>query len=185
MGDDAMPAAAYRAALDTHRPAMQRSWSTWLKDNDLHGALFPTTPLRARPIGQDENVTLNGAEVPTLATFIRNTDHGSVMGVPGISLPLAGEGLSVGLALDGPAGGDRRAFRPLGTAGGAACRRGHQRRGRDQRRAGGVMRWVCRGEGDRRVYASQDSLEIEIRAAVDRAFVASGKERCLPCAARL
>ena len=51
--------------------------------------------------------------------------------------------------------------------------------------AGGVMRWVCRGEGDMRVCASQDSLEIEIRAAVDRAFVAFGKERRLPCAARL
>ena len=108
MGEDTMPAAAYRAALDTHRPAMQRNWSTWLKDNDLHGALFPTTPLRARPIGQDESVTLNGADVPTFATYIRNTDHGSVMGVPGISLPLAGDGLPVGLALDGPAGGDRR-----------------------------------------------------------------------------
>ena len=30
------------------------------------------------------------------------------MGVPGISLPLTGDGLPVGLALDGPAGGDRR-----------------------------------------------------------------------------
>ena len=47
------------------------------------------------------------------------------------------------------------------------------------------MRSVGRGEGERRVCASLDFLEIGIRAAVDRAFVASGKERRLPCAARL
>lgn len=108
LGDGAMPEAAYRAAMDIHRPAMQRKWAAWFAQQDLHGALFPTTPLRARPIGGDETVTLNGAEEPTFATYIRNTDHGSVMGIPGISLPLPGDGLPVGLALDGVANGDRR-----------------------------------------------------------------------------
>lgn len=107
LGEGAMPEAAYRAALDIHRPAMQRNWARWFADHDLHGALFPTTPLRARPIGADETVSLNGADLPTFPTFIRNTDHGSVMGVPGISLPLPGDGLPVGLELDGLAGQDR------------------------------------------------------------------------------
>jgi mandelamide amidase len=107
LGAGAMPEAAYRAALDLHRPAMQRNWAAWLAAQDLQGAIFPTTPLRARPIGADETVSLNGAEVPTFATFIRNTDHGSVMGVPGISLPIAGDGLPVGLEIDGLAGTDR------------------------------------------------------------------------------
>ncbi|MDP5346948.1 MAG: indole acetimide hydrolase, partial [Paracoccaceae bacterium] len=65
------------------------------------------TPLRARPIGDDETVRLTGADQPTFATYIRNTDHGSVLGVPGISLPLPGDGLPVGLELDGLVGQDR------------------------------------------------------------------------------
>lgn len=107
LGEGAMPEAAYRAALDIHRPAMQRNWARWFAADDLHGAAFPTTPLRARPIGDDETVRLNGTDQPTFATYIRNTDHGSVMGAPGISLPLPGEGLPVGLELDGLAGQDR------------------------------------------------------------------------------
>jgi Asp-tRNA(Asn)/Glu-tRNA(Gln) amidotransferase A subunit family amidase len=107
LGEGAMPKAAYRAALDVHRPAMRRNWARWFAAHDLHGAVFPTTPLRARPIGADATVRLNGADLPTFPTFIRNTDHGSVMGVPGISLPLPGDGLPVGLELDGLAGQDR------------------------------------------------------------------------------
>jgi mandelamide amidase len=107
LGEGAMPEAAYRAALEVHRPAMQRHWAAWFAAHDLHGALFPTTPLSARPIGQDETVTLNGEAQPTFACFIRNTDHGSVMGVPGISLPTRGDGLPVGLEIDGQAGQDR------------------------------------------------------------------------------
>ena len=107
LGEGAMPEAAYRAALEIHRPAMQRNWARWFAAHDLHGAVFPTTPLRARPIGADETVSLNGTDLPTFPTFIPNTDHGSVMGTPGISLPLPGDGLPVGLELDGIAGEDR------------------------------------------------------------------------------
>ena len=55
-------------------------------------------------------MTLNGRRVSTFATFIRNTDPGSVAGVPGISLPagLTQDGLPVGLALEGLPGADRR-----------------------------------------------------------------------------
>lgn len=108
LGEGAMPEAAYRAALDTHLPAMRRNWAAYLSQHGLDGAIFPTTPLTARPIGQDETVELNGAEVPTFATYIRNTDHGSLIGAPGICLPagLAG-GLPVGIEIDGLPGQDR------------------------------------------------------------------------------
>ena len=55
-------------------------------------------------------MTLNGRRVSTFATFIRNTDPGSVAGLPGVSLPagLTGDGLPVGLALEGLPGADRR-----------------------------------------------------------------------------
>ena len=70
--------------------------------------VFPTTPLPAAPIGDDETVELNGARVPTFPTFIRNTSPGSVAGIPGISLPaaLTAAGLPLGLELDGPEGSD-------------------------------------------------------------------------------
>jgi len=72
--------------------------------------VFPTTPLPARPIGQDQTVELNGRQVSTLLTYIRHTDPGSNAGIPGVSVPIGmtGDGLPVGLELDGPAGSDRR-----------------------------------------------------------------------------
>ena len=64
--------------------------------------IFPTTPLTARPIGQDETVELNGNQQPTFPTFIRNTDLGSNIGAPGISMPIGlSQGLPVGIELDG------------------------------------------------------------------------------------
>jgi mandelamide amidase len=54
-------------------------------------------------------VTLNGRQVPTFLTIIRNTDPGSNAGIPGISVPagMTSGGLPVGLEFDGPSGGDR------------------------------------------------------------------------------
>ena len=71
--------------------------------------IFPTTPLPAATIGEDDTVMLNGAPVPTLATYIRNLGPGSTAGIPGMSLPagLTKAGLPVGIAIDGPAGSDQ------------------------------------------------------------------------------
>ena len=46
---------------------------------------------------------LNGEKVPTFATFIRNSDPGSVAGLPGLTVPagLTASGLPVGVELDG------------------------------------------------------------------------------------
>ena len=54
-------------------------------------------------------MTLNGDDLPTFLTVIRNTDPGSNAGIPGISVPagMTSGGLPVGLAFDGPSGGDR------------------------------------------------------------------------------
>lgn len=108
LGEGAMPVSAWRAALDTHRPAMQRNWMAWFAAHRLDGAIFPTTPLTARPIGADETVTLNGEELPTFGAYIRNTDHGSLIGLPGVSLPVGlADGLPVGIEIDGMPGMDR------------------------------------------------------------------------------
>jgi len=109
MGDEAMPEAAYSAAIEQHRPQMQEIYANYFRDEGVDGIIFPTTPLTARPIGQDETVDLNGSQQPTFQTFIRNTDLGSNLGAPGISLPIGlSGGLPVGVELDGLPGGDNR-----------------------------------------------------------------------------
>lgn len=108
LGDEAMPEAAYRAAMDEHRPAMRQIYGQVFEENRLDAIVFPTTPLPSRPIGEDETVTLNGEQVPTFPTYIRNTDLGSNVGAPGISLPCpVSSGLPVGIEFDAVPGKDR------------------------------------------------------------------------------
>ncbi len=104
----AVPEGAYRQALDA-RQRLQRLYQTAFDQHRLEALVFPTTPRTAARIGEDETVVLNGRDLPTFLTFIRNTDPGSNAGIPGVTLPagLAG-GLPMGLSLDGPAGSDRR-----------------------------------------------------------------------------
>jgi mandelamide amidase len=109
LGEGAVPEAAYREALKTHRPALQAAYADYFKKNRVEAMIFPTTPLPAAKIGEDETTKLNGQDVPTFFTFIRNTDPASNAGTPGLSLPvgLTKSGLPVGMELDGPAGSDR------------------------------------------------------------------------------
>jgi len=110
LGEMAVPEPVYREALTVHRPKLQRAYAEHFKRERVEAILFPTTPLPAAKIGEDETVMLNGAAVPTFFTFIRNTGPGSVAGIPGLSLPagLSAEGLPIGIELDAPAGADRR-----------------------------------------------------------------------------
>ena len=108
LGDGAISDAAYRSALDQHRPAMRRIYGCTFEEYGLDAIAFPTTPLPARPIGDDQTVALNGERIPTFATYIRNTDPGSNIGAPGISLPCpVGTQLPVGIEFDALPGGDR------------------------------------------------------------------------------
>ena len=113
----AIPEPVYREALSVHRPALRTLYRSYFAEHRVDAILFPTTPLPARPIeGSDRVVTLNGVDVPTFATYIRNTDPASNAGIPGISLPAgshppadgAAAPLPVGIELDGPDGSDRR-----------------------------------------------------------------------------
>jgi len=109
MGADAMPKEAYDAALNIHRPKMLEIYKSTFKKNNLDAIIFPTTPLIARNIGEDETVELNGVQVPTFPTYIRNTDLGSNIGAPGISLPCEVQnGLPIGIELDGLPGEDNK-----------------------------------------------------------------------------
>ena len=110
LGPDAMPEAVYRKALDVDRPRLQRACADYFAEHAVEAVIFPTSPVTARPIGDDETIELGGGRVPTFPTFIRNTDPGSNAGIPGLSLPtgLASTGLPIGMELDGPVGSDVR-----------------------------------------------------------------------------
>lgn len=109
LGPDAVTPAAYEQALRM-RVKLQSAYDAYFRSQRLDAMVFPTSPLPARPIGEDGTVALHGQRVPTFATYIRNTDPGSNAGLPGISIPvgLTADGLPVGLELDGPVLSDRR-----------------------------------------------------------------------------
>jgi mandelamide amidase len=106
---DAVPRKAYLDALAA-RPALQALYAETFRTHRIVALAFPTTPLPAAPVGDDETTKLNGTDVPTFPTFIQNTDPGSNAGIPGLSLPIGrtAAGLPIGLEVDGPAGSDRR-----------------------------------------------------------------------------
>jgi len=112
VGDAA--AADYDAAIRQHRPRMRALYAGYFADNRLDGALFPTVIVTAPaidPVKGSSTLSINGgAPVDTFLTTIRNTDPGSITGIPGLTLPagLTSNRLPVGLAIDGPIGSDRK-----------------------------------------------------------------------------
>ena len=75
------------------RPALQKIYAAYFRDNNLDGILFPTTIAPAPAIDADKGsgeMSINGDKpLPVFDTMIRNTDPGSNAGIPGLSL-LAG-----------------------------------------------------------------------------------------------
>ena len=102
--------AAYRQLVAERRPRLQAAYAELFEANGVDAILFPTVPAVAPPVGQDDVIVIEGRALPLFPTTIRNTGPGSLAGVPGITLPLPVEAgrLPVGLALDAPAGADRR-----------------------------------------------------------------------------
>jgi indoleacetamide hydrolase len=107
LGEGAVPEPVYRKALE-QRTELQRIYARHFHDHGIAAVIFPTTPAPAAKVGEDQTFLFNDKAAPTFATFIRNTDPGSVAGIPGISLPagMTAAGLPVGVELDGPQGND-------------------------------------------------------------------------------
>ncbi len=110
LSDRALSGDAYDTALLVARPALQRAYRAFFAELDVVAAIFPTTPLPAACIGEDDTCELNGKRLSTFLTFTRNTGPGSLAGIPGVSLPAGATpaGLPIGIALDGAPGDDRR-----------------------------------------------------------------------------
>jgi mandelamide amidase len=107
--EDGISDADYAAALEA-REQLRETFNTQFKDQALDAIIFPSTILPARPIeGSMETVELNGTQVPTFPSYIRNAEPASVAALPGISLPagLTASGLPVGIEIDGPEQSDR------------------------------------------------------------------------------
>ena len=108
--------AAYPDVMNVQRPALQKIYEAYFRDNKLDAILFPTTIAPAPVIdaekGSSEMSINGGAPAPTFDTMIRNTDPGSNAGLPGLSLfaGMTAGGLPVGLEIDGPVGSDARLF---------------------------------------------------------------------------
>ena len=109
-GPDAVSEASYREALTKHRPALQETYRRYFRERGVAAMVFPTTPLPAAKIGEDDTVMLNGVPVSTLSTYIRNLAPGSAAGIPGLSLPagMTKAGLPVGIAIDAPEKSDHQ-----------------------------------------------------------------------------
>jgi Asp-tRNA(Asn)/Glu-tRNA(Gln) amidotransferase A subunit family amidase len=99
----------YEVAMSRSRPALQAAYRDFFRTHNVAAMVFPTTLLPARPIGQDDQVELNGKKVGTFGIYLHNTVPMTIAGIPGISLPvgLTAAGLPVGLELDAPSGRDR------------------------------------------------------------------------------
>jgi len=82
----------------------------YFESNNLNAMIIPPTPLPARPIGQDDTVELNGRQVSTFQTYVRNTAIGSAAALPGVVIPagMTSDGLPLGIEIDGPSGSDRK-----------------------------------------------------------------------------
>ena len=109
-GKDAISEKAHQDAIRIYRPAMEKAYSDYFKKHMVDGIIFPTTPAPARPIKtSDETVDINGKQVPTFTTYLKNTSPGSDVGIPGLTLPigLTSEGLPVGIEIDGPIHSDK------------------------------------------------------------------------------
>jgi mandelamide amidase len=110
---DWVTAAEYREALTVHRPALRATYAAYFADHEVSALVVPTTPLPARPhrpAGEDRTVELNGTEVDTFLTYIRNTNASSSAGLPCLSIPsgTSRDGLPIGLEIVGPDAEDAR-----------------------------------------------------------------------------
>lgn len=94
----------YAAAMAEGRPALLAAYEQAFATHGLDALIFPTTPTVAAPQGPEASA------LETFLLFIQNTDPGSNVGLPGLSVPIGlgvETGLPIGLEVDALPGADR------------------------------------------------------------------------------
>ena len=96
--------------MDRHLPRHRQALADYFAEQRVDAMIFPTSPLTARPIRDDEVCLHNGEEVRFSTASFHNVEPMTSLGIPGLSLPsgIAADGLPVGIELDGLWGSDRR-----------------------------------------------------------------------------
>lgn len=88
----------YEKAMREARPQLLELYQNTFKVHNLHALLFPTSAIVAPLVNEQVS------SIENFQTLIRNTDPGSNIGLPGLSLPI-GKGaksqLPIGLEIDG------------------------------------------------------------------------------------
>lgn len=92
------------------RWTLQRSYARAFADSGAQVFVWPTTPVLAPLVGQDDTLTLNGREVAVFPTVTRFAAPGTVAGQPMVTLPCGASkiGVPVGLCLEGRSRDDER-----------------------------------------------------------------------------
>ena len=102
----------HEQALSEGRPELTRMYEELMRERGVVGLVFPTVPEVAWPADEE------ASGMQTFQRVVRNVQVGSVVGCPGITLPVAlgpRTGLPVSLGVDGVRGSDR-ALLALGIA---------------------------------------------------------------------
>ncbi|SNT23687.1 MULTISPECIES: amidase family protein [unclassified Azospirillum] len=106
LGNEAIPEAAYRDAVDVQLPRLRAAFDRVFIGVDA--ILYPTTAHTAPRIGDTGMTDLGGALLPTFPAYTLTSRPDSMAGLPSISLPAGlANGLPFGLQVAGRPGADR------------------------------------------------------------------------------
>ena len=104
--------AEYRALVESDWPAFKHSYAAFLEEHLLDAIIFPTAPIQAGvEVPASSDVILEGKLLKDGGLYnIQNTHPASILGTPGISLPMGMTVSSVptGLEIDAGFGQDKR-----------------------------------------------------------------------------
>ena len=103
---------AYAETMATAMPKLKQTYESYLRDNRLDAALFPTAPVTAGiELNMDGDMIIEGETIPGGVWLnIQNTGPATLWGGPGLSIPagLSDGGLPIGIEIDGVIGGDKK-----------------------------------------------------------------------------
>ena len=102
-------AEVYRAAVFTHRPALQETLNRYFAAQNITALVHPPTLCPASKIGEEIEIEINGQKQRLNGPYARNISAASCVGMPGLVLPagMTTAGLPVGIEFDALPGKDR------------------------------------------------------------------------------